>query len=164
MNRFMNRRPRCQADIYMQLYASMQSLDAQRMLSPLHTDPKLSVLRRPALKNLLAQHLHGEPWAAAIDGDPAILPPEVTAACVVSYVTRRDATWNSQSLTQLQMNLATLITRDLHRFASDEWPFLIALNRLLQVCDWSALEPHFAAYRVAWEDAHRQLSSAARLS
>lgn len=134
------------------------------MLSPLHTDPKLSALRRPALKNLLAQHLHGEPWAAAIDGDPASLPPPVIAACVVSYVTRRNASWNSQSPIQLQMNLATLITRDLHRFASDEWPFLIALNRFLQVCDWSALEPHLAIYRAIWEDARRQAGSKPCLS
>lgn len=47
-------------------------------------------------------------------------------------------------------DLADLITKDLQRLASEEWPFLARLG--------VALRP----YREAWEEAHLQLGTASR--
>lgn len=113
----------------------------------LHTVPALAARRRP-LKPLLAQVLTGEPWTVALH-DPVSASPAVTAACAVSYISRRHARWHTIPADALGGVLAQSVARDRVTYRLGEWPFLDALERLIPVTPWSELEPLLAPYRSA---------------
>lgn len=113
----------------------------------LRTDPALSIRRR-ALKPLLAEVLTGEPWEIALR-DPGAAPPAVAAACVVSYISRRHARWDTIPAVALGRVLDRTIARDRAAYKPGEWPFLDALERLLPVITLPDLEPLLKPYRSA---------------
>lgn len=116
-----------------------------------HTVSALSGLRRE-LKPLLARVLAGEPWNLALR-DPSAVPAEVAAACVVSYVTRREPRWHRVPGQELALLVSALIAADRAELRPGEWPFLDALECLLPSIDWSAMDALLSEYRAAWPEA-----------
>ena len=115
-----------------------------------HTEPALADRRRP-LKPLLARFLAGEPWHAALCGDPRSVEPSVTAACLVSSVSRRDPAWVSLGIDDLPPRLIRLVKVDRAHHPLGQWPFLDALERLLPTIEWPAIAIHLAPYREVWK-------------
>lgn len=121
------------------------------MTLQLRTDPKLSALRRPAITNLLAPLLTGEPWLEALHGDPAALPAPIAAACIISYITRRDIDWHIRTSRDLQERLIQLVAMDRRSVEPGRWPFLDALERTLPIWTCQQVDKHLEPFRLIWE-------------
>ncbi|MGF7175875.1 hypothetical protein [Azospirillum doebereinerae] len=109
--------------------------------------PRLS---RP-LKPLLAEVLTGEPWLAALR-DPRDTAPAVTAACIVSYISRRHPAWETVPGDELGEVLVDLIAADRVHHLPGDWLFLDAVERLLLMVRWGGFDPMLEPYRVALRD------------
>lgn len=113
----------------------------------MQTDSALTTLRRP-LKPLLAEILDGEPWRDMVVAGHVDQP--VLAACVASFVTRRDAEWVRWSAEDLPHNVAALVAAEEAAPEFQEWPFLDALSRALPLADWPVIDRLLSPYRKAW--------------